>query len=67
MEELKENIDKQNKASKTIQFELDKKDQQILELQRERDERQKVQMQEIENLKLSHQQELYMMKRMNKQ
>lgn len=67
MEELKENIDKQNKASKSIQFELDKKDQQILELQRERDERQKVQMQEIENLKLSHQQELYMMKRMNKQ
>lgn len=54
------------KENERLKYEMERKDRKLGELSEEKEERAKRHLQEIENLKLGHQQEMYVMKRMMK-
>ena len=66
LNEVRELLDKLSSENERLREENERKDRVIEELQEEREDRIKRNIQEVENIKLSHQQELYMLKRMMK-
>eukprot|EP00347_Sterkiella_histriomuscorum_P003399 403364445 len=66
LNEVRELLDKLSTENERFREDNERKERIIEEMQIEKDERVKRHLQEIENIKLAHQQELYMLKRMMK-
>ena len=66
MDEVRKMVEELKRENDRLKGELGKKDRLVSELMEEKQDRNKRHLQEIENLKLSHQQEIYMLKRLQK-